>query len=413
MVTASDAGSTFVLVLRAGAKRLRFSVFRSIASSAWVLNAQGHVDGITSLPRFVAMDATGAVVEERALEASVSDIRGAAGEVAAWFRTIYRGARLLGVGHHVPHGGVHYQRPTLVTPSVMRDLRELAPLAPRQQPYSIAAILAIGERLGAPQVACFDTSFHGGRPGVATLIPLPASVRRSGVHRYGFHGLAYQYVATMLPRIAPEAAAGRVIVVYLDGEASLCALKAGNSVDTTVGFSTLDGLCTGTRPGSVDPGVLLHLLQSLGLSAADVETMLYEQSGLLGLSGLSGDVRELLASDAPAARQAVDYFVYRAAKEIGALAAVLGGVDALVFTGKIGETSAEIRRRIGGSCAWLGLHIDQSSNLRMAERISRRGSRVSAWVIPTNEELMIAMHTGAVLGIVDVALAPAARRGAS
>ena len=409
-MTRADSGAAYVLVLHAGASRLRFSVFRSVASAAWALNAQGQIDSIGCLPRLVAKDTSGAVVEERTLDGAVADVRTAVGEVAAWFRATYRGARLLGVGHHVAHGGTRYQRPTLVTPQVMRDLRELIPLAPRHLPHSIEAIVATSAHLTVPQVACFDTSFHGARPAVTTIIPLPANIRRSGLHRYGFHGLSYQYVAAMLPRIAPDVSGGRAILVHLDTEAGLCALKAGTSIDTTEGFSPLDGLCMGTRPGSLDPGVVLHLFQSLGLPAAEVEAILYEQSGLLALSGISDDVRELLASDAPAARQAVDYFVYRVSKEIGGLTAVLGGLDALVFTGAAGESSPELRRRICESCGWLGVHLDQSANVRAASRISRRGSRVSAWVIPTNEELMIASHTGAVLGIVDVAPTPAARR---
>ena len=410
-MTTADPAAAYVLVLHASASRLRFGVFRSVASAAWASHAQGQVESIGCLPRLLVKDAAGGVLEERALDESVSDLRTAVAEAAAWFRATYRGSRLLGVGHHVPHGGVRYQRPTLVTPQVMRDLRELIPLAPRQQPHSVAAIVATAEHLAVPQVACFDTSFHGARPTVTTVIPLPSSIRRAGVHRYGFHGLSYQYVAAMLPRIAPEIAGGRVILVHLGTDAALCALKAGASIDTTEGFSPLDGLCTGTRPGSLDPGVILHLFQTLGLSAADVEAILYEQSGLLALSGVSDDVRELLTSDAPAARQAVDYFVYRAAKEIGGLTAVLGGLDALVFTGAVAESSPEIRRRVCDSCGWLGVHLDQGANVRAASRISRRGSRVSAWVIPTNEELMIASHTGAVLGIMDLALAPAARRG--
>ena len=411
-MAAADSAAAYVLVLHAGASRLRFSVFRSVASAAWAPHAQGQIESIGCLPRLMVKGAAGSV-EERALDASVSDMRTAVGEVAAWFRASYRGARLLGVGHHVAQGGMRYQRPTLVTPQVMRDLRELIPLAPRQQPHCVAAIVAIAEHLAVPQVACFDTSFHGARPAVTTVIPLPSSIRRTGLQRYGFHGLSYQYVAAMLPRVAPEIAGGRAILVHLGSDAGLCALKAGTSIDTTEGFSPLDGLCMGTRPGSLDPGVILHLFQTLGLSAADVEAILYEQSGLLALSGVSDDLRELIASDAPAARQAVDYFVYRAAKEIGGLTAVLGGLDALVFTGAVAESSPEIRRRLCESCAWLGVHLDQGANVRAASRISRRGSRVSAWVIPTNEELMIASHTGAVLGIMDLALAPAARRGES
>jgi acetate kinase len=219
------------------------------------------------------------------------------------------------------------------------------------------------------------------------------------VQRYGFHGLSYEYIASVLPQVAPELAEGRVIVAHLGSGASLCAIKSGKSVDHSLGFTALDGLCMGTRPGALDPGVVLYMFQGLGLSAKEVEGVLYKRSGLLGISGISNDMRDLIESPEPAARLAVDYFVYRAAKEIGALAAVLGGIDGLVFTAGIGENSAEIRRRIGETCAWLGLEIDPQANARKGPRISTTGSRISAWAIPTNEELMIARHTGRLLGL--------------
>ena len=300
------------------------------------------------------------------------------------------------------HGGAKFAGPTVVTPPVLEDLRQLIPLAPLHQPHNLAAIEAVFERLpGVPQVACFDTSFHRGQPAVAELIPLPREMCRAGVQRYGFHGLSYEYIASVLPQVAPEIAQGRVIVAHLGSGASLCALKNGRSVDSSLGFTALDGLCMGTRPGALDPGVVLYLFQSLGLSAGDVETILYKKSGLLGVSGISNDMRVLLESTEPGARLAVDYFVYRAAREIGGLAAVLGGIDGLVFTAGIGENSAEIRGRISDACSWLGIDLDQDANSRKGPRISRAGSRVSAWVIPTNEELMIARHTGSSLGLIE------------
>jgi acetate kinase len=280
------------------------------------------------------------------------------------------------------------------------DLRTLIPLAPLHQPHNLAAIDVVNELLPAvPQVACFDTSFHRGQPAVAELVPLPKAIRDTGVQRYGFHGLSYEYIASVLPTVAPEIADGRVIVAHLGSGASLCALRERRSIDSTLGFTALDGLCMGTRPGSIDPGVILHLFQTMGRSAAEVEKLLYKQSGLLGISGTSNDMRDLLASADPAARLAVDYFVYQAAKHIGALAAVLGGVDALVFTAGIGERSAEIRRRICEASAWLGVTLDSTANAAHAGRITTAGSRVSAWVVPTNEELMIARHTSALLGL--------------
>jgi len=286
----------------------------------------------------------------------------------------------------------------VVTAALLEELRKLVPLAPLHQPHNLAAIQAVMDRLpNVPQVACFDTSFHRGQAAVAELVPLPAEIRMSGVQRYGFHGLSYEYIASVLPEVAPEIADGRVIVAHLGSGASLCALRNRRSVDQSLGFTALDGLCMGTRPGSLDPGVVLHLFQGLGLSTKEVEGILYKKSGLLGISGISNDMRDLLGNGDPAARLAMDYFVYQAAKEIGALAATLGGIDGLVFTAGIGENSPEIRRRIGESCAWLGLEIDPELNAKKGPRISSPGSRISAWVIPTNEELMIARHTARLL----------------
>ena len=288
-----------------------------------------------------------------------------------------------------------FSGPIVVNPEVLAALRELVPLAPLHQPHNLAAIEAVSERLpNVPQVACFDTSFHCGHPAVAELVPLPHDLRRLGIQRYGFHGLSYEYIASVLPEIAPEIAHGRVIVAHLGSGASLCALQNGKSVDSTLGFTALDGLCMGTRPGSLDPGVVLHLFQGLKLSAKEVEAVLYKKSGLLGISGISNDMRDLLGRQEPEAQLAVDYFVYRAAKEIGALAAVLRGVDALVFTAGIGENSPEIRQRICEASAWLGIALDTGANARRDPRISTPQSKVSVWVIPTNEELMIAPTYG-------------------
>ena len=274
---------------------------------------------------------------------------------------------------------------------------------PLHQQHNLAAIDAVTDQLpGVPQVACFDTSFHRGLADVAEVIPIPRDLCRDGVQRYGFHGLSYEYIASVLPQVAPEIADGRVIVAHLGSGASLCALRNGRSVDHSLGFTALDGLCMGTRPGSIDPGVVLYLFQKLGLSAKEVETILYKKSGLLGISGISNDMRDLLGHSDPAAHLAVDYFVYRATKEIGALAAVLGGIDGLVFTAGIGENSAEIRERICEASGWLGIEFDREANARKGPRISVTASRVSAWVIPTNEELMIARHTGALLGLTGV-----------
>ena len=385
------------LVVNAGSSSLKFSVFRRDLPGGLLLDVRGSIDGIGSTPRLSARSGAGARLADDRIEGGV-DARGALAAVGEWLRAHYGGAPVLGVGHRVVHGGPRHARPTIVTPAILADLRALVPLAPLHQPHNLAAIDAVFHRLpGVPQVACFDTSFHRGQAPVAELVPLPRDLCRDGIQRYGFHGLSYEYIASVLPEVAPEIAHGRVIVAHLGSGASLCAMREGRSVDSTFGFTALDGLCMGTRPGAIDPGVILHLVQHLRLSPNEVETVLYKRSGLLGISGISPDMRILLQSGEPGARLAVEYFVYRAIKEIGALAAVLGGIDGLVFTAGIGEHAAEIRRRICQGSAWLGVQIDDDANGQHGPRISRAGSKVSTWVIPTNEELVIARHTAALL----------------
>jgi acetate kinase len=391
----------YALVLNAGSSSLKFCVYWRPEVENWRLGVRGQIEGIGTSPRLSVKDAEGAHLADETLDATVRDGRQALDALAGWLRSRYGGARVLGVGHRVVHGGPRHAQPTVVSRQVLAELQQLIPLAPLHQPHNLAAIEAVFERLpDVPQVACFDTAFHRGHSAVAELIPLPRNLCQSGLQRYGFHGLSYEYIASVLPQVAPEIARGRVIVAHLGSGASLCALKDAKSVDSSLSFTALDGLCMGTRPGTVDPGVILYLFQNLGLSARQVEDILYKKSGLLGISGISNDMRDLLASNEPGARLALDYFVYRAAKEIGALAAVLGGIDGLVFTAGIGENSAEIRRRICESSSWLGLDLDAEANARKGPRISRPGSKVSAWVIPTNEELMIARHTGQLLGLV-------------
>ena len=390
----------FALVLNAGSSSLKFCVFRRPETGQWQLDAKGQIEGIGTAPRLSVKDGTGARIADERLDTAVSEGRRAVDALAAWLHSKYRGGKVLGVGHRVVHGGSRFVGPTVVNQGTLAQLRELIPLAPLHQPYNLAAIEEVFERLpGVPQVACFDTSFHCSHSAVAALVPLPRDLCQSGLQRYGFHGLSYEYIASVLPEVAPEIARGRVIVAHLGSGASLCALKEGKSVDNSLGFTALDGLCMGTRPGALDPGVVLYLFQGLGLSAKEVEAILYKKSGLLGISGISNDMRDLLDRKEPEARLAVDYFVYRAAKEIGALVAVLGGIDGLVFTAGIGENSAEIRRRICESAAWLGLELDAEANANRGPRISTSQSKVSSWVIPTNEEIMIARHTGDLLGI--------------
>jgi acetate kinase len=395
----------YALVLNAGSSSLKFCVFRRPMAEKWLVEARGQIEGIGTSPRLLAKQTDGKVIAANDLNMDVRDSRSAMDALASWLRSNYRRARVLGVGHRVVHGGSVYAQPTIVTPKVMADLYDLVPLAPLHQPHNLAAIQAVFERLpDVPQVACFDTAFHRGRSQIAGIIPLPMSIRKTGLQRYGFHGLSYEYVTATLPETAPEIAKRRIIIAHLGSGASLCAVDGGKSVDTTMSFTAMDGLCMGTRPGTIDPGAILYLFQSLGLTVKEVESILYKESGLLGISGISNDMRDLLASTASEAHLAVDYFVYRAAKEIGALAAVLRGIDGLVFTAGIGENSPEIRRRICEASSWLGVELDQKANSMGEPRISTPRSKVSTWIIPTNEELMIARHTGSLLGLVEPVL---------
>ncbi|MBK6452637.1 MAG: acetate/propionate family kinase [Proteobacteria bacterium] len=389
-----------VLVLNAGSSSLKFAMYPCVGARAWQALGRGQIEGIGSTPRMSAKTADGSRLPVPELATTLADGRAALALLVEWLNETFAGARIVGVGHRVVHGGSDHRNPVIVTPTLLDELRKLEPLAPLHQPYNLGAIDAVAQRLpGVPQVACFDTSFHRGQPAVAELVPLPAELRQGGLQRYGFHGLSYEYIASVLPDIAPAVASGRVIVAHLGSGASLCALRERRSVDSSLGFTALDGLCMGTRPGALDPGVVLYLFQGLGMSAKEVETVLYKRSGLLGISGISNDMRDLLASDAASARLAIDYFVYRAAREIGALTAVLGGLDAIVFTAGIGEHSAVVRRKICEASAWLGLQLDRAANDAHATCISSANSKVSAWMIPTNEELMIARHTGRLLGL--------------
>ena len=392
-----------VLVLNAGSSSLKFGVYERPKNGSLALVAQGQVEGIGTRPRLSAKDEAGGMLIDKDLGVDVRDANGALDELAAWLGSHFDREALAAVGHRVVHGGPKFNLPTLVTPDIVRELKGLSPLAPLHQPFNLAAIDAVFDRLpGLPQVACFDTAFHRGHSAVAELIPLPSDLRAAGLQRYGFHGLSYEYIASVLPQVAPEIAAGRVLVAHLGSGASICALHDGRSVDSSLGFTGLDGLCMGSRPGALDPGIVLYLFQELGLSAREVEDVLYRKSGLLGISGISNDMRALLGNDEPAARLAVDYFVYRAAKEIGALTAALGGLDGLVFTAGIGENSVEVRQRICEACSWLGVRVDRETNEGNGPRITTGDSDVSAWVIPTDEELMIARHTVAQLDATDL-----------
>lgn len=390
-----------ILVLNAGSSSLKFSLFDIGAAGVFSVVAVGQVEGLSTAPRLKAKGSAGEVIVDQAWStADIANHAQALREIATLLRSRFSGVELVGVGHRVVHGGPDYSAPLRITPEAMERLATLVPLAPLHQPHNLAAIRAVERaRPELPQVACFDTAFHRSQDEVGQLYGLPYEYYERGIRRYGFHGLSYEYIAATLPDVAPEIAAGRVVVAHLGSGASMCAIDSGRSVGSSMGFTALDGLMMGTRPGNMDPGIILYLLQQEGMSAKDVERMLYKHSGLLGLSGISNDMRVLQESDSPRARLAIDHFVYRISRELGGLAAVLGGLDALVFTAGIGENSAYIRRLVGEQAGWLGIELDQEANDRAAPRISRVGSKVSAWVVPTNEELMIARHTRTLLGL--------------
>ena len=383
-----------ILVLNAGSSSIKFSLFAEDARGI-SLRLRGQIDGLASTPRFIARDADG--VELAKQEWAAGTALGHEGAIAhlSDFLQGQRGRYRLGVvGHRVVHGGLDYAEPVLVDERVLTVLERLVPLAPLHQPHNLAPIRIIRQRQPRlPQVACFDTAFHRNQPDLAQRFALPEAITARGVRRYGFHGLSYEYIAGVLPGVDAKAAAGRTIVAHLGNGASLCAIAGGCSVASTMGFTAVEGLPMGTRSGTLDPGVVLYLLDEMKLDARAIENLLYKESGLLGVSGISSDMRELLASDAPRARLAVDLFVYRIGREIGSLAAALGGLDAIVFTGGIGEHAVPVRERVCRDAAWLGLEFDSVANAANGPRISTAASRVAAWVIPTNEELMIARHT--------------------
>jgi len=381
--------SDALLVLNAGSSSVKFSLF-ALERGAPRLELKGQIEGLPEAAHFSAPGG------ERRWRAPLAHEQ-ATDFLLEWIEQRMHGRRLAAVGHRVVHGGTRYAAPVRVDAGVLAQLEALVPLAPLHQPHNLAAIRRLAAlRPGLAQVACFDTAFHRGQAAVAQAFALPPEITREGVHRYGFHGLSYEYIAQALPAIDARAAAGRTVVAHLGNGASMCALREGRSVASTMGFTALEGLPMGTRCGALDPGVLLWLMDQKRMDARAIEDLLYHRSGLLGVSGLSGDMRTLLASDADGARAAVDQFVYRIGRELGSLAAALGGLDALVFTAGIGEHAAPVRARVCRDAAWLGLELDQAANAAGGPRISSAASRVSAWVIPTDEELMIARHTGRV-----------------
>jgi acetate kinase len=383
-----------ILVVNAGSSSVKFQIFAVEGEGKLRRQIRGQMDGIGSRPRMRANGANGDPLADRSYPIdAVSDIPAAMAIAGAWLRDELR-INPIAVGHRVVHGGPHYDRPTLIDHGVVSRLERFVALAPLHQPHNLAPIRSLLTNFpGLPQVACFDTAFHRTHGALADHYAIPHQLHAEGVRRYGFHGLSYEYVAKTLTQFAPEVAKGRVIVAHLGSGASMCALKGGRSVESTMGFTALDGLPMGTRPGQIDPGVVLYLLSEKGMSASNVQNFLYRDCGLKGLSGVSNDMRELEGSEDPHAILAVEYFVYRVGLMAGMLAAALQGIDAFVFTAGIGENSARIRARIADQLAWLGVALDTAENSRHARLISRPDSRIPVYVVPTDEELMIAQHT--------------------
>ena len=384
--------SDVIVVVNAGSSSIKFSLFDA-ADLGLVL--RGQVESLSSAPHYLARDASGAVRAERRWRADQQlGHDGALDFLLEELPVALQGRAIRGVGHRVVHGGLLYSQPVRVDAQALEALERFVPLAPLHQPHNLAPIRRLLERAPAlPQVACFDTAFHRSNADIAQMFGLPHAMFEDGIRRYGFHGLSYEYIAGVLPAHSTRAAAGRTVVLHLGNGASMCALDGGRSVATTMGFTAVDGLMMGTRTGNLDPGVILYLMDRHGLDARAIEKLLYHESGLLGISGLSSDMRTLLASDAPRSRLAIELYAYRIRRELGSLVAALGGLDAIVFTAGIGENSAPIRARILHDAAWTGVRCDEAANARGGPQISTPDSPVIALAIPTDEEATIARHT--------------------
>jgi acetate kinase len=383
-----------VLVVNAGSSSIKFQLFSVAVSDSLERLLKGQIEGVGVKPHLIARGVGGeTLTDETWPAAQVKDVPTALDKVVGFLRS-HIGRLPTAIGHRVVHGGPDYSAPTVVTEAVLKRLDAFSPLAPLHQPNNLAPIRAVRARQPQLlQVACFDTAFHRGHPEVADRYAVPESLYEEGVRRYGFHGLSYEYIADRLPSVAPVLAKGRVVVAHLGSGASMCAIAAGKSVECTLGFTALDGLPMGTRPGQLDPGVVLYLMSEKKMSTKDIERLLYNECGLKGLSGISNDVRDLLESKDPRAKRALDHFVYRIALSAGMLASAMGGIDGFVFTAGIGENAPAIREAVAEGLAWLGLELDAKANEAGGPRISREGSRVACYVVPTDEELMIARHT--------------------
>jgi acetate kinase len=387
--------SDSILVLNAGSSSIKFSVQTPTGADNVRMLAVGQIEGIGNHAHFIAKGADGAVLAETRWPDGTGpgDHAAALQIISEWLDGFLGDARVLAVGHRVVHGGADFAGPAVIDASVLAKLRELVPLAPLHQPHNLAPIDAVEARYpGVLQVACFDTSFHRGHSFAAEAFAIPYKYYEQGIRRYGFHGLSYEYVARRLLEVAPDIAHGKVVVAHLGNGASMCAIDDGVSIESTMGFTALDGLAMGTRSGQLDPGVLLHLMGSLGMTVPEVTRLLYNESGLKGLSGISSDMRDLEQSTDPHAAAAIDYFIYAIRKQLGALTASLGGLDALVFTAGIGENSSNVRRRVCEGLEWLGITLDLDANEAGARVISASGSPTKVVIVRTSEETMIALH---------------------
>jgi len=385
-----------IAVVNAGSSSIKFGVFEMGLDEHLLF--KGQVEQIGVAPRLSVRDSAGESLAEREWGAADLDHGSATRVILETIIGLNGGRSVAAVGHRVVHGGTDFAEPAFVTDRVLALLKGLCPLAPLHQPHNLAVIESIAAAAPhMPQVACFDTAFHRAQPPLAQSFALPQELTDSGIRRYGFHGLSYEYVSARLRSVAPEHAGKRIIVAHLGNGASLCAIEHGRSVASTMGFTAVDGLVMGTRCGSIDPGVLLYLMDERGMDARALENLIYKESGLLGVSGISADMRMLRNSGEPKAREAIDLFVYRIVREIGSLAAALGGLDGLVFTGGIGQNDTATRSEVVAGCGWLGAKLDEDANENHEERIESIASKIPIWVLPTDEERVIARHTSALV----------------
>ena len=386
-----------IAVLNAGSSSIKFGLFEEGEKERLLF--RGQIENIGVGPRLTVEDPSGEKVAENQWGAKDLDHSAATMVILQTMISLLSGASVAAVGHRVVHGGTSFTKPTRVTKPTIAELRKLCPLAPLHQPHNLAPIEAIARAApDMPQVACFDTAFHQTQPRLAHSFAIPREMTASGIRRYGFHGLSYEYVSGKLREVAPDHANKRIVIAHLGNGASLCALHEGRSVATTMGFTAVEGLMMGTRCGSIDPGVLIYLMDERKLDARGIEALIYKKSGLLGVSGISSDMRTLRASEDPKAREAIDLFIYRIVREIGSLSAALGGLDGLVFTGGIGQRDIRTRQEVVAGCAWLGAALDEEANGRGEGRIDATSSRIPIWVLPTDEERIIARSTAALIG---------------